>query len=130
MHIIVCSKTSALVEAASRAFEFGRPRITVCESGLEVLGAVGVVDADLLILDLQTPGLSGLFIISAIQELAPNLPVLAVSATPQEDARAFSHKGVSYATLPSDAQWDGQALMATLAQAGGTRGISSGAGSR
>lgn len=130
MHILVCSKNSALVEAASRAFEPRGPRLTLCESGLEVLGAVEVVDADLLILDMQTPGLSGLLMISAIRELAPNLPILAVSTTPQEDARALSYKGVSYATLPSGAQWDGQALMATLSQAGATRGISSGAGSR
>jgi len=132
MHIIVCSKTSMLVEAASRAFESRRPRITVCESGLEVLGAVQVVDPDLLILDMRTPGLNGLLMISAIRELAPNLPIVAVSATPQEDARALSHKGVSYATLPSGSQGDGQALVAALAQIGDTSGsgISAGVGSR
>ena len=118
MHIIVCSKTSMLVDAASRAFESRCPRITVCESGLEVLGAVQVVDPDLLFLDMRTPGLNGLLMISAIRELAPSLPVLAVSDKPEEDARAFSHKGVSYATLPSGSQGDGQALVATLAQIG------------
>ena len=132
MHIIVCSKTSALVDAASRAFESGRPRITVCESGLEVLGAVEVVEADLLILDMQLPGLNGLLMITAIRELAPNLPVLAVSDKPEEDARAFSHKGVSYAMLPSGSQGDGQALVAALAQIGETSGsgISARVGSR
>jgi CheY-like chemotaxis protein len=132
MHIIVCSKTSMLVDAASRAFEFRRPRITVCESGLEVLGAVQVVEADLLILDMQMPGLNGLLMITAIRKLAPNLPIVAVSATPEEDARAFSHKGVSYATLPLGPQGDGQALVAALAQIGETSGsgISAGVGSR
>ena len=130
MHILVCSKNTALAEAASRAFEARRPRLTLCESGLEVLAAVEILDADLVILDMQTPGLSGLLMISAIRELAPNVPILALSTTPQEDARALSYKGVSYATLPSGAHWKGQALMATLAQVGGRRGVSSGAGSR
>ncbi len=131
-HIIVCSKNSVLVDAVSRTFESHRPRVTICESGLEVLGAVEVLEADLLILDMQTPGLNGLLIITAIRELAPNLPIVAVSATPQEDARAFSHKGVSYATVPPGHQGDGQALVASLAQIGqiGGVGFASAAGSR
>lgn len=131
-HIIVCSNNPTLVEAAARLFDPRRPRLTVCESGLEVLGAVAVVDADLLILDMQTPGLNGLLLITAVRELAPRLPIVAVSATPQDDARAVSHKGVSYATLPPGGIGGAQALAASLAQIGEIQGIglSSGAGSR
>lgn len=131
-HIIVCSSNPTLVDAAARAFGPDRARVTVCESGLEVLGAVEVVDADLLILDMQTPGLNGLLLITAVRELAPSLPIVAVSTTPQEDARAASHTGVSYATLPSGGSGGPQALAATLAEIGEIRGIglSSGAGSR
>ena len=105
-----------IAEAASLAFETRRPHLTVCESGLEVLGAVEIVDADLLIMDMQTPGLNGLLIISAIRELAPDLPILAVSVKPEEDARAFSHKGVSFARLPSGSEGGAQALVATFAE--------------
>jgi len=120
-----------IAEAASLAFETRRPHLTVCESGLEVLGAVEVVDADLLVLDMQTPGLNGLLIISAIRELAPDLPILAVSVKPEEDARAFSHKGVSFARLPSGSEGGAQALVATLAQIGEVSeiGLPSSAGS-
>jgi len=106
--------------------------VTVCESGLEVLGAVEVVDADLLVMDMQTPGLNGLLFVSAIRELAPGLPILAVSAKPEEDARSFSHKGVSFARLPSGSGADAQALVATLGQIGEMSGIgiSSDGGSR
>lgn len=90
--------------------------MTVCESGLEVLGAVEVVDADLLVMDMQTPGLNALLIISAIRELAPSLPILAVSAKPDEDARTFSHKGVSFARLPSGPNGEARALVAALAR--------------
>jgi CheY-like chemotaxis protein len=131
MHIIICSSDPMIAEAASLAFETRRPHLTVCESGLEVLGAVEVVDADLLVLDMQTPGLNGLLIISAIRELAPDLPILAVSVKPEEDARAFSHKGVSFARLPSGSEGGAQALVATLAQIGEVSeiGLPSSAGS-
>ena len=123
MHILVCSKSPLIVNAVSLAYQSRQPRVTVCESGLEVLGAVRVVDADLLVLDMQTPGLPGPLLVSAIRELAPGLPILAVSAEPEEDARTFSHEGVSFARLPSESGADAQALVATLAQIGEMSGI-------
>lgn len=116
MHILVCSKSQELVDAASRAFGFAGFRLTVCECGLEALGTVEVVDADLLILDLDTPGLDSLLIVAAIKELAPALPIVAVSTRPQVDARAVSHKGVSYVMLPSGSVSAMQGLLAGLAQ--------------
>ena len=126
MHIIVCSNSRELADAASKAFNQDGFRLTVCESGLEVLGAVEVVDADLLVLDLETPGLNGLLIIAAIKELAPELPIVAVSTKPQVDARAVSHRGVSYATLPPDLDGGVQVLLAGLTHVGRV-GLASGA---
>ena len=123
MHIIVCSKNPILLDAATRAFDPSRFRLTVCESGLEALGAVEVVNADLLILDMQTPGLNGLLMIAAARELAPRLPIVAVSSAPQEDARAISQRGVSYATLPSGPDIGAQALSVTLAAIGLREGL-------
>ena len=119
MHVIVCSSSRELAEAASSALDQDGSRLTVCESGLEVLGAVEVIDADLLVLDLETPGLNGLLIISAIKELSPGLPIVAVSTKPEVDARAVSHKGVSYATLPARSYAGIQAVLADLALSGG-----------
>ena len=127
MHVILCSSSRELVEAASRALDQDGSRLTVCESGLEVLGAVEVMDADLLVLDLETPGLNGLLIISAIKELSPGLSIVAVSTRPQVDARAVSHKGVSYATLPSRSYTGIHAVLADLAHSAGI-GFVSGAG--
>ncbi len=118
MQIIVCSDSRELVDAASMAFDQEGSRLTVCESGLEVLGTVEILDADLLVLDLDTPGLSGLLMIAAVKELAPTLSIVAVSTKPQVDARAVSHKGVSYATLPSGPKGGVQSLMASLARMG------------
>ena len=127
MHVIVCSNSRELMDAASRAFDHDGSRLTVCECGLEVLGAVEVVDADLLVLDLETPGLNGLLIIAAIKELAPELSIVAVSTKPQVDARAVSHKGVLFAVLPSGSNGGLQELLAGLAQ-NGRIGLPTGAG--
>lgn len=116
MHIIVCSSRREMVEAASRAFERDGYRLTLCESGMEALGAVGILEADLLILDLETPGLNALLMIGAIKELAPELSIVAVSTTPQVDARAVSHKGVLFATLPSGSTGGLQELLSGLVQ--------------
>ena len=122
-HIIVCSKNPVLVDASTRAFDLSRFRLTVCGSGLEALGAVGVVHADLLILDMQMPGLDGLLMIAAARELSPRLPIVAVSTTPQEDARTISQRGVSYTTLPSGPDIGIQALSLTLAAIGLREGV-------
>ena len=116
-----------MVEAASSAFERDGYRLTLCESGMEALGAVGILEADLLILDLETPGLNGLLIIAAIRELAPALSIVAVSAKPQVDARAVSHKGVLFAPLSSGSNGGLQELLAGLAQ-NGRIGLPTGAG--
>lgn len=116
MHVIVCSGNPAVVDAASRAFDHREHRHTVCESGLEVLGVVGVLHSDLLVLDLETPGLGGLLLISAIRELAPDLPILAVSTKPMPDARALAQKGVPFSLLGGSPGDETASLLATLAQ--------------
>ncbi len=85
----------------ARALDRQGHRLTVCESGMEALGAVEVVDPDLLILDMETPGLNGLLLVAAIKELAPDLPIVAVSTRSEADARALAQKGVACTTLPA-----------------------------
>jgi CheY-like chemotaxis protein len=65
---IVCTKNPAVVDVASRALDDCGPRLLVCRSSLDILGTAQVVDADLLILDLETENRShqsGLLIFSA-----------------------------------------------------------------
>ncbi|MBI3007269.1 MAG: response regulator [candidate division NC10 bacterium] len=118
MPVIVCSNNSVVVDAVSRAFDHNGHRLTVCESGLEVLGAVGVVASDLVILDLETPGLSGLLLVSAVKELAPGLPIVAVSTKPDPDARAVSQKGVAVTVLPSGHEAAPHPFLTALARIG------------
>jgi CheY-like chemotaxis protein len=108
-HLVVCSNNLMLLEAASQA-SGGTARITVLESGLQVLATVDVVHADLLILDLETPGINALLLTSAIRALAPALPILAVSTLPSGVGRDLSHKGVSFLPLPARPDAWAQAL--------------------
>ena len=126
MHVIVCSGNPTVVNAVSRAFDHGEHRQTVCESGLEVLGMVGVLHSDLLVLDLETPGLGGLLLISAIRELAPEVRILAVSTKPVPDARALAQKGVPFTLLDGSPGDETPSLLATLAHVERKAGIGTG----
>jgi CheY-like chemotaxis protein len=123
-HVIVCSTDPAVGDAVSQAFRGGDlHRQTVCESGLEVLGAVGVLDSDLLVLDLESPGLSGLLLISAIRELAPTLPILAVSTHEGGvDVRALAEKGVPYVRIDPGGISTASALRSEVAHLRAARG--------
>ncbi|HEU5393377.1 MAG TPA: response regulator [Candidatus Methylomirabilis sp.] len=120
MHVIVCSSNPAVVGAVSRAFDQHGHRLTVCESGLEVLGAASVVAADLVILDLETPGLGGLLLISALEERAPGVPLVAVSTRPSPDARLLSQRGVAHAILSPAPAGAAHPLLAALAAGAGS----------
>lgn len=117
MHVIVGSSNPAIVDALSRMLHPHGHRVTACGSGLEVLGAVEVLAVDLLIVDLETPGLNGSLMISAIKELAPALPIVAVSTRAEAvDARALSRKGVMYATFSPRLDGGAPPVRGTLAE--------------
>jgi len=108
-----------VVGALSRALDGAGHRVTVCETGLELLGAVRIVAADLLILDLEAPGLNGLLLVSAVKELAPGLPIVAVSTRGEiRDARALSQRGVTCYTMAATPNGPAPPMLAELAQMG------------
>ncbi len=129
MHVIACSKNAGVVSGLSQALDRQGHRLTVCESGMETLGAVEVVDPDLLILDMETSGLNGLLLVAAIKELAPDLPIVAVSTRSEADARALVQKGVACTTLPAGGDGAASPVLAALAQIGRGRPVSSPSGS-
>jgi CheY-like chemotaxis protein len=114
MHTILCSDNRTVVDAASRAFDSESDRLTVCESGMELLGAVKALSSDLVILDLGMHGLGGLLLASAIRELAPGLPIVAVSVKSDVDARPLVQRGVPYAFLGAVAGKEARTVLADL----------------
>jgi CheY-like chemotaxis protein len=127
MHIIVCSDNLTVRDVVSGRLGDHAARLTVCESGMELLGAVRDLDSDLVILDLGTHGLGGLLLVSAIQELSPDVPIIAVSATAEVDGRPLVQRGIPHVVLGSEHDGDLHALLVQLAE---RRGAVLGAGSR
>jgi DNA-binding response OmpR family regulator len=127
MHVILCSDSPAVRETITMGFGAHVERLTVCDSGMELLAAVRTLAADLVVLDLGTHGLGGLLLVSAVEELAPGLPIVAVSAGADVDARPVVQKGIPHVVL--GAEQDGE-LEALLAQVTGRRAAALGAGSR
>ncbi len=114
MHIILCSDSSEVRERVAMLLGHQDDRLTTCDSGMELLAAVRAVTADLVVLDLGTHGLGGLLLVSAVQELAPGLPILAVSATVGTDARPLVQHGIPYVVLSADGNGEIQALLGQL----------------
>lgn len=127
MHIILCSDNPAVREAVAEQTTDQNARLTLCDSGMELLAAVRTLAADLVIMDLGTHGLGGLLLVSAVEQLAPGLPILAVSARGDVDARAVIQKGIPHAIL--DAAHNGE-IRTLAAQLTGRPGVAIEAGLR
>lgn len=97
MHnILICSANEDLLTALRVASDGGDVRLTVCRRGMEAVRALMALSFDRLILDLETPGLDGLFLVSIARRIDPHLPVVAVSRGPVAQAREIQQTGVAH----------------------------------
>mgnify|MGYP005811765399 CR=1 FL=1 len=127
MHVILCSDSAAVRETVTMDLGNRVDRVTVCDSGMELLAAVRTLAADLVVLDLGTHGLGGLLLVSAVEQLAPGLPIVAVSTSADTDTRPVVQKGIPHVTLGAARDGEMQALLAELT---GRRAAAMGAGFR
>ena len=101
MHnILICSANDGLLRALRAASGRGDVHLTVCRRGMEAVRALMALSFDRLILDLETPGLDALFLVSIARRIDPFLPVVAVSRGPVVQAREIQHKGVAHHLVP------------------------------
>lgn len=104
MHnILICSANEDLLAALRAALDGGDVRLTVCHRGMDAVRALTALSFDRLVLDLETPGLDGLFLVSIARRIDPHLPVVAVSRGPVVQAREIQHKGVAHHLVPPTA---------------------------
>ena len=101
MHeILICSANEDLLTALGAASGAEGVRLTVCRRAMDAVRALMALSFDRLILDLETPGLDGLFMVSIARRIDPHLPVLAVSRGPVVQLREIQHKGVAHHLVP------------------------------
>lgn len=101
MHnILICSANEELLRALRAASDGRDVRLTACRRGMEAVRALMALSFDRLILDLETPGLDGLFLVSIARRIDPHLPVVAVSRGPVLQAREIQQKGVAHHLVP------------------------------
>jgi len=101
MHeILICSANEDLLTALHAASGAEGVRVTVCRRGMAAVRALMALSFDRLILDLETPGLDGLFMVSIARRIDPHLPVVAVSRGPVVQAREIQQKGVAHHLVP------------------------------
>ncbi len=104
MHeILICSANEDLVTALHAASGAEGVRLTVCRRGMEAVRALMALSFDRLILDLETPGLDGLFLVSIARRIDPHLPVVAVSRGPVVQVKEIQHKGIAHHLVPPTA---------------------------
>jgi CheY-like chemotaxis protein len=127
MHIILCTDNTAVRKVVCTALESAGRRLTTCDSGMELLAAVKTLAADIVVLDLGTHGLGGPLLASAVQELSPGLPIVAVSASASMEARPVVQQGIPHIALGADS--DGE-LQTVIAETAGRRNLVVGAGHR
>jgi CheY-like chemotaxis protein len=127
MHIILCTDNTAVRQVVCTALESAGRRFTTCDSGMELLAAVKTLAADIVVLDLGTHGLGGPLLASAVQELSPGLPIVAVSASASVEARPVVQQGIPHIVLGADS--DGE-LQTVIAETVGRRHLVFGVGSR
>ena len=111
--ILICSANDNFLTALRPASGEGDVRITVCRRPMEAVRALMALSFDRLILDLETPGLDSLFLISIARRINPHLPVVAIASRPVIEGRAVQHKGVAFHLVPPTANHD-LARMITL----------------
>ena len=116
MQIALCTNNPEVSQAVEGAVRGRGTPPTICESGLQLLGMVRAAAADLVVLDLDTPGLNWLFLISAIQEVSPGLPIAAVAGSAEADARLLTQMGVPFVKVNSQPEVEIRALLAELAR--------------
>jgi CheY-like chemotaxis protein len=127
MHIIACTDNTTVRQMVFDATDSAGRRLTACDSSMELLAAVKTLAADVVVLDLGTHGLGGPLLVSAVQELSPGLPIVAVSASTSVEARPVMQRGIPHVLLGADSERE---LRTVIAESAGRRNLVLGAGPR
>ncbi|MGH2435700.1 MAG: hypothetical protein ACRDFA_01765 [bacterium] len=101
-HVLICSANDPLLSSLHHGSGEGGFRLTVCRRGMEAVQTLLTRSFDGLVLDLETPGLESLFLVSIARRIDPTLPIAAISTRPVGPVREVQQKGVGWHLVPPD----------------------------
>jgi two-component system, cell cycle response regulator CpdR len=97
--ILLADDDSMLRDLVKRAFEADGHTVDVAHDGLEALDLLQSGRADILVSDVNMPGLDGISLAGKALSAVPSMRILLMSGFPEELERAKSIKGGRITTL-------------------------------
>lgn len=91
--IIIVEDEEELRENLKDLLEFKGYRIIAYGSGEEILENIDALNADLVLLDHQLPGVNGIDVLLKIKEIKPDIPVALVTASCQKETFESARNG-------------------------------------
>jgi len=91
-HVLLVEDDDALASALARALMRELMKVTVARSGEEALAAVSSMLPDILVLDVDLPGIDGFEVLSRLRANGLTLPVMVLTALDGAEDRARSFK--------------------------------------
>ncbi len=122
--ILIVEDDAELREALVTTLEVGRYRVTEAGSGEEALEKLAAANFDLVVSDVQMPGMSGVDLLAEVQRRHPGTPMLLMTAYGriEQAVTAMQAGAVDYLVKP----FQPQVLKEVLSRVLGTRKQSSG----
>ena len=91
-HVLLVEDDDALASVLARALMRELMKVTVSRSGEEALAVAGSMLPDILVLDIDLPGIDGFEVLSRLRANGLTLPVMVLAALDGAEERARSFK--------------------------------------
>lgn len=100
--LLVVDDEPAVLKVTQRILERRGYRVTACHSAEEALALLEKGEFDVVLSDVQMPGMGGLGLLRAVRELEAELPVILVTGnpSPETESKALEHGAFQYLSKP------------------------------
>lgn len=104
MHILIIEDQEKLAQNIKEYLELERYAVTVCHDGKEGFEKAMISDVDLVVLDINLPGMDGYVICSMLRQNKKNMPILMLTARSKQEeiVRGLNLGADDYLTKPFD----------------------------
>ncbi len=85
LSILLVDDDAGMVDTLTDIFEAVHHRVRTADSGATAVAALALAPFDLVLMDIQMPGLNGVQALQAMRDRAPDLPILMMSAYTRDE---------------------------------------------